>query len=276
MGLKEEALAGGPLSFRIIDSHTHICSYNYGSWYQYQPELERVISDMDRYGIDVIVTAPHPLVGSYCDLGNKITADAIKRYPGRIFGHIILNPVYGLKEAKELTEKYIEVDGFLGFKFLSGYHGSLLSDTYDYAFSVADELKAPVLCHAWNNSPPISEFRKIAEKFQNLTLIIAHGGGSRSSYKECIDLANYFPNVFIEICGGIVCDWWFEDIFKAANPDRIIYGSDMINLDPRYDLGRVVFADISEADKKKVLAVNYEAIIRRSQMPKKQWTKYFG
>jgi hypothetical protein len=41
----------------------------------------------------------------------------------------------------------------------------------------------------------------------------------------------------------------------------------MINLDARYDLGRVVFAGIPEDDKKKILACNYEGILGRSKMP---------
>jgi len=272
MELKEKILAGQPLSCRVIDAHTHICSYNYGGWYQYQPELENVVRDMDRYGIDAIVTAPHPLVGSYCDLGNRITADAIRKYPGRIFGYVIFNPAYGMEEARRLTETYAKTDGFVGFKYLSGYHGSLLSEPYQYGFKVADELHAPVLCHTWCGNPPISEFQAIAKKHPNLSLIMAHGGGSRKTYQECIALAKKFPNVFTEICGGIVCDWWLEDIVKEAGADKIIYGSDMINLDTRYDLGRVVFADIPEADKKKILSGNYDKIVRRSKMPKgKGW-----
>lgn len=268
MGLKEEVLAGKPLSCRVIDSHTHICQYTYSGWYQYQPELENVVRDMDRYGIDTIVTAPHPIVGSYCDLGNRITCEAIKKYPGRIFGYIIFNPAYGMKEAKRLTRKYVGTDGFVGFKFLSGgYHGSLLSDPYQYGFKVADEFHAPVLCHTWSGNPPISEFREVAEKFPNLTLIMAHGGGSRKTYQECIGLSKDFPNVFIEICGGLACDWWLEDIVAEIGPDKIIYGSDMINLDARYDLGRVVFAGIPEDDKKKILARNYEGILGCSKMP---------
>jgi predicted TIM-barrel fold metal-dependent hydrolase len=276
MELKNEILAGKPLSCRVIDSHTHICSYTASAWYQYQPELENVIKDMDRYGIDAIVTAPHPLVGSYCELGNSITAEAIIKYPGRIFGYIIFNPVYGIEEARKLTKKYAKTEGFIGFKFLSGYHGSLLSEPYQYGFKAADELHAPVLCHTWGGNPPISEFRKIAEKFPDLSLLIAHGGGSRKTYQECIELLNYLPNVFIEICGGIACDWWLEDIVREAGADRIIYGSDTINLDTRYDLGRVVFADIAESDKEKILSGNYEKIIRRSKMPKKKWTERFG
>ncbi len=266
MGLKEDVLSGKPLACRVIDSHTHICQYTYGGWYQCQPELENVVRDMDRYGIDAIVTAPHLIVGSYCDLGNRITAEAIRKYPGRIFGYVIFSPAYGIEEAKRLTGEYVGAEGFVGFKFLSGYHGSLLSEPYQYGFKVADELHAPVLCHTWSGNPPISEFREVAERYPNLSLIMAHGGGSRKTYQECIALSKDFQNVFIEICGGIVCDWWLEDIVNETGAGKIIYGSDMINLDTRYDLGRVVFADIPEDDKKKILACNYEGILRRSKM----------
>ena len=263
MNIASEVLAGIPISCEVIDAHTHITPYTNTGWYQYQPELSTLIHDMDRYGVNTIVTAPHALVGSYSEEANSITVAAMKEYPGRILGYVCFNPEYGLAETKSIVKKYWGKPGFVGFKFLSGYHGSLLSEPYAYALSVANEHHAPVLCHTWANSPPFSEFRTVAKKYPKLSLIAGHGGGSRSTYKDAIAACKDHSNLFIEICGGLYCDWWLEDIVADAGAERVIYGTDAINLDMRYDLGRVVFADLPESDKKKILAVNFKKILAK-------------
>ncbi len=263
MSLVTEVLAGKPLSCEVIDAHSHITPYTKGGWYQHRPDLDDVIRTMDHLGIDTIVTAPHPLVGSYNAEANAITAAAIKRHPGRVLGYVCYNPVFGVAEARTITKRYIDQKGFVGFKFLSGYHGSLLSDGYAYGFDAANERRLPVLCHTWCGAPPTAEFRKIAEKYPDVSLLVAHGGGNRDTYLDFAKLCAEFPNVFIEICGGFMCDLWFEDIVAAAGAERIIFGTDIINVEPRLDLGRVVFADIPEADKRNILAGNYKKIIAR-------------
>ena len=263
MSVVNDVLAGKPLSCEVIDAHTHLAQYTASGWYQYQPELDNSIRMMDRLGIDTIVTAPHPLIGSYCEKANAITAEAIKRYPGRVLGYVCFNPVYGVPEARKLTRKYLDRRGFVGFKFLPGYHGTLLADAYAYGFGVANERRLAVLCHKWGESPSTAEFRTMAEKYPDLSLLIGHGGGNRNTYLACAKLCADFPNVFIEICGGLGCDLWLEDIVAAAGAERIIFGTDMVNLDPRNDLGRVVFADIPEADKHKILAGNFRKILGR-------------
>jgi hypothetical protein len=160
-----------------------------------------------------------------------------------------------------MTEEFIGEQGFVGFKYLSGYHGTLLSEPYEYGFSIANERRMPVLCHTWSGNPPASEFRKIAEKYPNLSLLAAHGGGNRHTYLEFAGMCKDQPNLFIEICGGLMCDLWLEDIVAVAGADRIIFGTDMVNLDPRNDLGRIVFADIPEDDRKRILAGNFKNIL---------------
>lgn len=259
--IADEVLAGKPLSCEVIDAHTHITPYTSFSWYQYRPELDEAIRMMDRLGIDTIVTAPHAFAGSYCEQANAIAARAIQRYPGRVLGYVTFNPVFGLGEAKRLTRKYLGRDGFVGFKFLSGAHGTLLEAPYAFGFKTAHERRLPVLCHKWGESPPTAEFRTVAEKYPDLSLLIGHGGGNRDSYLACARLCADFSNVFIEICGGLGCNLWIEDVVAAAGADRIIFGTDMVNLDPRNDLGRVAFADLPDDDKKKIFAGNFKKIL---------------
>ena len=119
MKIHEEALAGKPLSCEVIDAHTHIGAYTNMGWYQYKPELKEVIAMMDRCGINTIVTAPHAMVGSYYEIANKISADAIKKYPGKIMAYLVFNPIFGVDETKKQIKQYFGKQGFVGFKFLA-------------------------------------------------------------------------------------------------------------------------------------------------------------
>ena len=50
--------------------------------------------------------------------------------------------------------------------------------------------------------------------------------------------------------------------------DKVIFGTDAINLDPKYELGKVAFSTLSDDTKKKIFATNYLQVIKYSQMGK--------
>ena len=59
-----------------------------------------------------------------------------------------------------------------------------------------------------------------------------------------------------------------EDLVERFGEDRIIFGTDAINLDPKYELGKVAFAPVSDDIKKKIFAENYLNLLKTSQMGK--------
>ena len=58
-------------------------------------------------------------------------------------------------------------------------------------------------------------------------------------------------NLYMEICGSMSNTLEMEEIVSLAGEDKVIFGSDMINLDARYDFGRVVFSTLDDEVKKK-------------------------
>ena len=51
-----------------------------------------------------------------------------------------------------------------------------------------------------------------------------------------------------------------------AGEDKVIFGTDAINLDPKYELGKVAFSPLSDAVKKKIFAENYLKVLQYSRM----------
>ncbi len=135
-------------SHRKVDVHVH-----------FPPEAApRVVSLMDRYGIDVVVN----LSGGTPDRGLAEQLQAAKRHEGRIvvfanadWRHPMLGPGYGARMAEDLSRAHqmgargLKIPKALGLGF-ERYDGRLLTvddPELDPLFEKAGELKMPVSIH---------------------------------------------------------------------------------------------------------------------------------
>ena len=269
MDIRDEAYMGKPISALVVDAHTHLGPYYQNGWYQVPSETTTaaVISSMDHLGIDCIVTAPHFLIAGMMKTANSAAEAAIAEYPGRIYGYISVCPGEGMDTVKEQITKYGKHPGFVGFKFLPGYHGSLNQPEYKYAAAFANETGAVVLTHTWGNNPPLSEVESLSADYPRMKLLCAHqGGGEAGLSRKLSKIMERCPNLYMETCGSLINSLAMEDFVDMVGEDRVIYGSDMINLDPRYDFGRVVFSPLQDKVKKKLLSGNYLSLLKGSQM----------
>lgn len=267
MGIRDEAFAGQPISVPIIDAHTHLLGYYYNGWYQAFNSHQAVIALMDHLGIDCIVTAPHALIAGDMALANRVADEAATAYPGRIYGYITICPQDGLPAVKAEVARYAGNRHFLGFKFLPGYHGPLACPEYDYALDFAAEAGCPVLSHIWGDAPALNEVERAAKQNPRLKLLMAHqGGGSAPMTEAYAALMRDYPNLFMELCGMLYNTCTMEEYVTLAGEDRVIYGSDMVNLDPRYDFGQVVLSPLPDEIKQKILAGNYLRLLEGSQL----------
>ncbi len=269
MQIIDEAFAGMPVSVPVIDAHTHIMEYSHHGWYQSFTAISDIIAIMDHIGIDCIVTAPHSLILGDMEFTNRVAAEAAEEYPGRIYAYISILPHEGMKAVKAALDKYAGNDRFVGLKFLPGYHGNLAQAEYDYALDFAEEAQCPVLCHIWGSSPPMCDVERAVKSRPGLKLMMAHQGGGYAEYTDAYGkLMRIYPTHYMEICGSLYNSYSMEQFVDLAGEDRVIYGSDLINLDPRYDFGRVVFSSLDDRIKKKILAENFLRLTEGSNMGK--------
>lgn len=271
MTILEEAYQGLPLSCPVIDAHTHIGPYHLSGWHQKydRTHTAAVLADLERLGIDCIVTAPHPMVQERMEEANAIAAKAAQNFPGKVYGYISVVPPCGLEAVKQELSKYEKNPAFIGLKFLTGYHGSLLQKEYGYAMDFADEVGCPVLCHIYANVPDKQEFPQALKQRHNMQLIIAHQGGSfASETRSCAPIVRDHENAAMELCGSLDNSLGTEQILELVGEDKVIFGTDAINLDPKYELGKVAFSPLSDEVKKKLFAGNYLRLLTHSQMGK--------
>ena len=271
MTIREEAFLGQPISCPVIDAHTHISTSHFDGWHQKYDRISTadILEDLDRLGIDCIVTAPHPLLQGRMEEANEMAEAAAKEFPGKVYGYISVVPGCGMDAVKEQIAKYSKNPAFLGLKFLAGshYHGKMYLPEYQYALDFADEVRCPVLCHSYANVPSLEEFTSAIENRHRLKLIVAHQGGGMAKYtRMTVPVLREYENVYLEICGSMDNQLPMEALVEMMGEDRVIFGTDAINLDPKYEIGKVALSPLSDWVKKKIFADNYLHLLETSQM----------
>ena len=270
MTIREEAYKGLPLSCPVIDAHTHIGPYQLSAWHQKydRTDTATVVKDMARLGIDCIVTIPHQIVQGRMEEANTVAEQAIKDHPGKVYGYISIVPTCGMDAVKREISRCSKIEGFLGLKFLPGYyHGELTAPEYQYAMDFADEVGCPILCHVWGDDPKHRDIDDALKKRHNMKFIIAHqGGGDVKHTRMTAPIINGYENAYMELCGSMDNRFGVEDIVDMIGEDKVIFGTDSINLEPKYELGKVAFSPLDDSVKKKIFAENYLSILKDSQM----------
>lgn len=271
MTIREQAYAGLPLDIPVIDAHTHTGPKYRRGWHQ-NPKytsLDSFIEMYDKLGINCCVTTPHPLCDSMTVLTNETAAREAAQYPGRVYGYIYIAPFEGMDVCKQNLSKYSKNPAFVGIKFLGGYQGKYTDPIYQYAADFANEVGCPLLCHNYTGDPPLEHMIAFAEKRPNLTLLIAHqGGGHQELTEAAAPFVRDMPNVYMELCGSLYNTLGFADILELVGEDKMIFGTDAIDLDVRFDFGRVAFSPMPDSAKKKIFAENYLRILEKSQLGK--------
>ena len=270
MTLSQRARAGLGPDCEVIDAHTHIGAYHLSAWHEWYSHTATadVLAYSEKLGINAIVTSPHLIVPGEMERANELCFESIKKFPGRLYGYISVIPLCGTEAVKAQLKKYGDAEGFVGLKFLPGYyHGSLTSAEYAYALDFAEERACPVLCHVWADDPRLTDVEAAVEKRTKLSFILAHqGGGSAKETDRASRIVREHPNVYMELCGSLENNYSVEDLVALVGEDKVIFGTDQISLDPKYELGRVVFSPLGDAVKKKILSENYLSLMSKSSM----------
>ncbi len=271
MTIRDTAVKGLPLQIPVIDAHTHIGPQYSAGWHQ-KPEYAAVEGHLalyDRLGVDCCVTAPHLCSTGVMEETNRAAKAAADRFPGRVYGYIFISPWEGLDGCRRELERYREDPDFIGLKFLGGYNRDYDDPVYQYAADFANEMRCPVLCHTWENSPPLAKTADLAGRRPGLKLLVAHqGGGTAEMTRQCAALMRELPNVWMELCGSLNNTLGVAEMAELTGEDRLVFGSDMTDLDVRYDFGRVALSPLPDEVKKKIFADNYLGLLETSYMGK--------
>jgi predicted TIM-barrel fold metal-dependent hydrolase len=235
----------------IIDAHGHV---GHGPDFPLiRPTAASMVASMDRLGVQVTAMSSIPAIFGDAEHGNALVAEAIGVYPDRFFGYLVVDVGYPDKVAAQLAGG--RAAGFRGVKVWSyGARAGLPYDhpNYEPVFGYANEHAMPVLAHVFG--PELGELEGYIRRFPRIRWLLAHIGSTE--LEKYMTFAREFPTVYVELCLSGCPRGLVEHLVAAGLEDKVIWGSDAVFLDQGSQLGRVLFAQIPVAAKRKILGLN--------------------
>lgn len=270
MGILEAVRQGKPIPVPVIDTHVHLGACDDTGLFQPYSDLDKVVQYCDEMGVDKLICSPITLSFGDMKRTNEETVEYMKQYPGRIYGNIFVSPSDGVEAVKPLVDKYMNTPGFVGMKFLTGYFGEMDRPEYDYAIAAAQEAQCPLTIHIYNQAPSQKSVLNVLEKYPDLKLILAHqGGGTEDKTMFWAELMKEkYPKLYLDTCGSLNNTLGLWEMAQLCGEDRLVYGTDILFMEPRYEIGKIVFSGMPEEVMKKIFAENYLKILEGSQLSK--------
>ena len=273
MTIKECYLRGIiPKDLPIIDAHGHLGDYS--SIFIRQLPLKEAIAFSNSLGIKQIAASSLTAIGGKLKLGNSELFKSIDQYPDNLLGYVYYNPNY-IEESLLDINTYKDHPNFAGVKIHPRDCGAhLLDPGYEPLWELSDKEGIAISCHTWEGEPANSPalFFSIMERYPQMIIILAHCGGTYRGYQDSYRLAHQYPNIYLDINGWLYSATWIEDVIENAGEDRVLFGTDQMFNDPRISLGRIVLSDLTDEQKRKILAGNFLRIMsmrrkKSSQIP---------
>jgi uncharacterized protein len=255
------ARQGLPLTELIIDAHGHL-----GAWPQFyipRSDAASIVEVMDRCGVKAIAVSGMLSIGPDYKAGNQVVAEAADAFPGRFIGYVTINPNYPSDEVESELENWLTTHKWMrGIKLHPSYHEyPITGPRYRIAFEVAARHQVPILVHTWGKGEENSLcgpalFAGLAESYPGVKFILGHAGGLLLGYRAAVEVARDHRNIYLETCGSFQAMGLLEYLVENVGSGRVLFGSDACFLAQTAELGRVVFARLSTADKRNVLGLN--------------------
>lgn len=238
----------------IIDFHTHL---GHSSDFYLIPRngVDEVVAYMDRIGIDHIVSFPIT-ISTDPEVGNAFHYQASADYPERISALTLLHAAFPQDWMSTLENG--ARNGARGIKLISAYQKvPELSLDWSPALDFANARKWVVLNHSWGTPERLNHY---AMNFPNATFIIGHGNaGYEEPVKSC-------DNVYMCTCASFVTPAFasIEELWRTLPVEKILFGSDCLDLDFCTAIGSLAYAAaIPDDDKLKILGGNAVELIKQ-------------
>jgi predicted TIM-barrel fold metal-dependent hydrolase len=211
----------------VIDAHCHIGR---------SLSAEEMIEMMDEAGVRRAVVFVTPFLwglpgqADYHDTNDYI-ADMQAKYPDRLTGFACVNP--HLKPGREL-ERCVKQLGLRGIKIHPENHcftaDSLIGgEMMEAVVALQKEAAAriPVLSHGMTTIGAMpDQFGRLAGRYPDVTIIIAHGAGFQNLYFPSIEPLVEHDNLFVDTAMTTIDDLHLIGVARRIGVRKVVFGSD--------------------------------------------------
>jgi uncharacterized protein len=239
----------------VIDGHIHVGAWAHAATFKNLDEaVTESVRYMDANGVDGFCSLSGGYMLGLSDYprGNDFLLEMWHRMPNRMIPFMSLNPNDTPENIrKELNRMYTA--GVHCIKLINAYQANYPGDGPNLmaVYEFAEEHKMLVINHAWTDS----EIRKIAERFKGVEFIFAHYGGG---FQDAVMRA--FPNVNANIWNYGRMGWLDKGI-KKLGAKRFMLGSDGFLNSLSVGIGPIIFANVSDEDKRLMLGLNIARLL---------------
>lgn len=245
----------------IIDTHTHILHDGLHGAGGYVPmpfgDAEHLIRRNRRMGVDKICCSSW--IGIWIDAtrGNEFMRDLCERFPDDFIAYATIDPKKSDNYEAEIALCHDEY-GFRGLKPYNPRVGlPYNSPSYDKWYEKGNEIGGFVKLHQTAIGDNfLNEIADIAVRFPNMNYLLAHSAWTWRLARERAEFAKKFPNVYLDLTFTSVLHGVIEYFVEEGLEDRVLFTTDAPMRDPIPQFGWVVYAQITEAQKEKILGGN--------------------
>ncbi|MEM2239441.1 MAG: amidohydrolase family protein [Candidatus Bathyarchaeia archaeon] len=231
------------MAFLIVDAHVHL---KHGDVNRTEYNAETIVYTMDAVGIDISVVFA---MSTSTKRSIEMALEACKKFPDRLIPYVYAIPSFERVVNDEIKEAVVKL-GFKGVKIHAGEY-TIAEYVIDPLIELVERLEVPCLIDCVGR---ISDVKRIAEKFPEAKIIVAHFGKYLSRDENLIDqfigLASTHGNIYLDTSGVVLTQKIVEAI-KRVGSDRIVFGTD----GPHEEPDTVSFAK-RELEKIKALKLN--------------------
>jgi len=267
------ALSGNRFNdLHIIDCHCHM-----GPWYSFyfpRAEIEEMIHDADILGVEKLCIAPHVSISCDYKLGNRQVANAVCKFPERVWALLVLNPNKPCEIQEEFTQYYY-MKNFIGVKIHPYFHKYNVSgENYFMVYDKVKQYGGYILSHT-NEGHANEECsycnttlcEEVIKAYPMIPFILGHSACYGIGVEKSIQLVNKFENAYMDTSGFECSDIWIEEIANKADRTKILFGSDFPFFDLRGGISRILFSDMDDDIKIDILSRNFRKMLLK--YPKK-------
>lgn len=255
--LLQQVRAGRPITaMSVIDMHGHLGRFGFGI-----PDVTAasLVATMDRTGVDIAVVTHIQTIGGDVRRGNDEVAEAMRTFPGRILGYVVLWPGDGGRTVARETEDRLE-NGFIGVKLHSGNGFSYTHPAYAPAFEICNERHLPILLHTWGRDGLV-DIRRLAETYPDAALLLGHAGVLDEA--DYIGMARDFEHVYLDPTMSRTPRGLWERLVEAVGPGKLVWGTDALFFSPTPHLAKIAAAQIGEDARRAILWDTPRRILHR-------------
>jgi predicted TIM-barrel fold metal-dependent hydrolase len=245
----------------VLDCHGHIGVHP--DFPAYKADADAMVAVMDLLNMERLAVTSTLACYNDCPRGNAEIEAVLRRHPDRFFGYVTVNPNPPGQALEEL-ERWAGFHRPPLIKLHPGLHKyPVHGEHYKPIWDYANQHEAVVLVHTWDSDPNCGPllFPPIARAHPRARILLGHAGVTWRGYMQAVEAAEAAPNLFLDLAGSQHHRLILERCAQRIGAERILFGSDMPFLEASMTLAHVLTANISDAEKEKILRTNFLTLV---------------